>query len=178
LLLTGLGRTRRVLLSDTLLEQFDPEEIEVVFAHEVGHHVYQHTMKRMAADIVLVAAGFWLVDAILRRAADALGYPSTSLPAYADPAALSLVLLVLTVFGLMLSPALYALSRFFERQSDRYALTRTGRPDAYRSLFTKLARLNKCDVDPHPLVVWLFDDHPPIGQRLAMADEPLRKASP
>jgi STE24 endopeptidase len=79
-------------------------------------------------------------------------------------------MLVLAAFGLLLSPALNALSRFFEVQCDRYALERTGLREAYRSAFAKLARLNKSDPDPHPLVVWLFYDHPPIRQRLALAE--------
>jgi STE24 endopeptidase len=167
--LAGLGRTRRVLLGDTLLEQFTPEEIEVVFAHEVGHHVHRHLPKQVAVRVLLAATGFWLADLVLRQAAAALGYADAPRPAYADPAALPLLLLVLTGFGLLLAPAQNALSRSFERQCDRYALERTGRPDAYRSLFLKLARLNKSDPDPHPLVVWFFDDHPPIRQRLALA---------
>ena len=70
-----------------------------------------------------------------------------------------------------LSPQLQnGLSRFFEEQCDRFALLRTRQPDAYRSAFTKLAQMNKADLDPHPFVVWLFDDHPAIRQRLLMAD--------
>jgi STE24 endopeptidase len=164
--LAGLGRSRRVLLGDTLLSQFTPEEIEVVFAHEVGHHVHRHLPKMVVAGVALAAAGFWLVDLVLRRAAPALGYAG-----FDDPAALPLVLLVLTLFGLLLAPAQNAVSRLFERQCDRYALERTGLVQAYRSAFLKLARLNKTDPDPHPLVVWLFDDHPPIRQRLALASE-------
>ena len=72
----------------------------------------------------------------------------------------------------MRSPLQNAISRFYERQCDRYALARTHNPTAYRSAFWKLARLNKADPDPHPLVVWFCDDHPPIRQRLALA-EPL-----
>jgi STE24 endopeptidase len=163
--LAGLGRTRRVLLGDTLLDQFTPEEIAVVFAHEVGHHVHRHLPKLVAWSVLLSAAGFWLVDVVLHAAAGALGYA-----AFNDPAALPLVLLVLALFGLTLSPVQNALSRFFERQCDRYALERTGDRLAYRSAFVKLARLNKSDPDPHPLVAWLFYDHPPIRQRLALAD--------
>jgi len=92
------------------------------------------------------------------------------MPAYADPAALPLFMFVLMAFGLLLSPAQNALSRYFERQCDRYALMRTGLRDAYRSAFQKLARLNKADPDPHPLVVWFFEDHPPIRERLRLAD--------
>jgi STE24 endopeptidase len=89
---------------------------------------------------------------------------------FADPAALPLLMLVLTLFGLALSPPQNALSRFFERQCDRYALERTRMPEAYKTAFVKLARLNKVDPDPHPLVVLFFEDHPPIKERLAMAD--------
>jgi STE24 endopeptidase len=164
--LAGLGRTRRVLLGDTLLGEFTPEEIEVVFAHEVGHHVHRHLPKMIIAGVLLAAVGFWLVDRVLHEAAPALGYAG-----FDDPAALPLVLLVLTVLGLILAPAQNAVSRFFERQCDRYALQKTGLVQAYRSAFLKLARLNKADPDPHPLVVWLFDDHPPIRERLAMAEQ-------
>ncbi len=163
--LAGLGRTRRVLLGDTLLDQFSHDEIAVVFAHEVGHHVFHHLPKMIVGNVILAAAGFWLVDLVLRHAARSLGYP-----AYDDPAALPLVFLVLMAFGLIFMPLQNAISRRFERQCDRYALKRTGLNNAYRSAFIKLARMNKADVDPNPFVVWLFDDHPPIRERLAMAN--------
>jgi len=163
--LAGLGRTRRVLLGDTLLDQFSPEEIDVIFTHEVGHHVHRHLPKLIVLSVALAIGGLCLVDRILHLAAEPLGYG-----AFDDPAALPLLLLVLTVFGLVLSPIQNALSRFFERQCDRYALEKTRMPEAYKSAFVKLARLNKCDPDPHRLVVWFFDDHPPIKDRLAMAN--------
>jgi STE24 endopeptidase len=119
--LAGLGRTRRVLLGDTLLEGFTPEEVEVVFAHELGHHVYRHLIKNVLVSVMLATLGFWIVDVLLRAAAERLGYSGLF-----DPAALPLFLLVLTVFGLLLAPAQNALSRFYERQCDRYALERTG----------------------------------------------------
>src|SRR5262249_54596144 len=102
---------------------------------------------------------------VLRAAAGGLGYA-----AFNDPAALPLVLLVLSLFGLALSPAQNALSRFFERQCDRYALRRTQAPQAYRSAFTKLAPLNKSDPAPPPWVACLSPAPPPIRQRLALAD--------
>lgn len=163
--LAGLGRTRRVLLGDTLLDQFTPEEIEVVFAHEVGHHVHRHLVKFIAVKVVTSLAGFWLVDQLLRNLAPALGYQGLG-----DPAALPLLMLVLALFALILTPAENALSRHYERQCDRYALDRTGNVPAYQSAFTKLAQINKSDPDPHPVVAWLFYDHPPIRERLAMAD--------
>ncbi len=167
--LTGLGRTRRVLLGDTLLQDFVPEEIEVVFAHEVGHHVFAHLPKLIAWSVLTSAVGFWLVDLVVRSAGAGLGYTRFVDP-FDDPAALPLVLLVLSVFGLLLSPVQNVVSRLFERQCDQYALDRTGLRNAYLSAFTKLARINKSDPDPHPLIVWLFYDHPPIRQRLALAE--------
>jgi STE24 endopeptidase len=169
--LAGMGKTRRVLLGDTLMDHFTPEEVEVVFAHEVGHHVHRHLPKMIAISVVLSAVSFWLMDVILGPAGEALGYlPITEAQTeFKDPSALPLLLFVFMVFGLIMTPAQNALSRFFERQCDRYALDRTGHSDAYRSAFIKLARMNKADADPHPLVVWIFDDHPPIRERLAMA---------
>lgn len=165
--LAGLGRSRRVLLGDTLLAAFSPEEIDVVFAHELGHHVHRHLIKMICVRVVTSLAGFWLIDLTLRRLAPALGFSGVG-----DPAALPLLLWVLAVFGLALTPIQNALSRHFERQSDAYALARTGNRDAFRSAFLKLARMNKSDPAPHPFVEWLFYDHPAIGKRLATANAP------
>jgi STE24 endopeptidase len=84
---------------------------------------------------------------------------------------LPLLMLILTVFTMLLEPLQNAVSRHFERQSDRYALERTGAKEAYRSAFRKLARLNKDDPNPHWLEVFLFHSHQPVAQRLAMAEE-------
>jgi STE24 endopeptidase len=165
--LAGMGKSRRVLLGDTLLAEFTPEEIEVVFAHEVGHHAHGHLPKMIAIHVLLTMVSLWLADRVLHASAVPLGYPAAI-----DPAAFPLLLLVVGAFGLVMLPLKNALSRWFERQCDRYALTRTGNPAAYRSAFEKLGRLNKADADPHPALVWLLHDHPPIGDRIAMAGPP------
>ena len=162
--LAGLGSTRRVLMGDTLLEEFTPEEIEVIFAHEIGHHVYRHITKMIATGVVTSLAGFWLCDRVLVWWA---GIPTAAeAPTYTLP----LVMFTLTVFTLVLSPLQNAISRYYERQCDRYALNRTANPIAYRSAFNKLARLNKDDPDPNPIEVFLLHSHPPIAERLALAD--------
>jgi STE24 endopeptidase len=167
-MLAGLGQTRRVIMGDTLLDGFSPDEIEVVFAHEIGHHVYRHIHKLIAVGVVLSAAGFWLSDQILRTWAGigsgGSGYENLS------PASLPLVMFVLSVFGLLIEPLQNAISRHFERQCDRYALERTGLRSAYVSAFRKLAQLNKDDPSPNPLAVFLFHSHPPIAERLALAE--------
>ena len=169
-MLAGLGRTRRVLMGDTLLDQFTPDEIEVIFAHEIGHHVFRHIRKMIVSGVLFSVLGFWLCDRLLLAWAQRpVRHRSTRtrLPAGTLP----LLMLVLTVFSLLLEPLQNAISRRYERQCDRYALERTGLREAYVSAFRKLARLNKDDPDPHPLEVFLFHSHPPISERLAVAEE-------
>jgi STE24 endopeptidase len=114
--------------------------------------------------VVFSVAGFWLLDRVLVAWAGvptAADVPTSSLP---------LVMFSMTIFGLMLAPLQNVISRHYERQCDRYALTRTGLRGAYRSAFQKLARLNKDDPEPNPVEVFLLHSHPPIAERLALAD--------
>ncbi len=168
-MLAGLGRTRRVLLGDTLLKAFSPQEIQVIFAHEIGHHVFHHVRNMIAAGILYSAAGFFICDRILAAWAAGEHTPLdySQLPVYTLP----LIMLILTLFAMLLEPLQNIISRHYERQSDRYAIQRTGDKEAYISAFRKLAKLNKDDPNPHPLEVFLFHSHPPIAERLAMAEK-------
>ncbi|MEM6330594.1 MAG: M48 family metallopeptidase [Planctomycetota bacterium] len=162
-MLAGLGSTRRVLLGDTLLDSFTPAEIDMVFAHELGHHVHRHLAKLLALAGVTALLGFYLCHAALSvwtGVGDPGGWPVAALPKVA---------LLLTVFSMLIGPLQNMVSRAFERQADAYALRRTGDAGAFRSAFLKLARMNKADLDPHPLEVWLLHSHPPIRERLASA---------
>jgi STE24 endopeptidase len=168
-MLAGLGRTRRVIMGDTLLDGFTPDEIEVIFAHEIGHHVHRHIPKLIATGLLFMLAGFWMCDFVLRAwmqhvlgAVDYAALPVSSLP---------LLMFSLTAFSLVLEPLQNVLSRRYERQCDRYAIARTGFREAYSSAFRKLAVLNKDDPCPNPVAVFLFHSHPPIAERLAMAGE-------
>ena len=162
-MLAGLGRTRRVLMGDTLLDKFAPEEIEVIFAHEIGHHVHRHIPKMIGMGLLFSLLGFWVLDravvwwADVGRAAEA---PTSSLP---------LVMFAMAAFMMLLGPLQNAISRHFERQCDRYALARTANAPAYRTAFMKLAQLNKADPDPNRVEVLLLHSHPPIKERLALA---------
>jgi STE24 endopeptidase len=166
--LAGLGRTRRVLMGDTLLESFSHDEIEVIFAHEIGHHVHRHIPKMLAVVAVYGLVGLWLCDRVLVGYVGAGGesFPYSGTPTWTLP----LLMFALAVFGMLLEPLQNSISRHFERQCDRYALLRTQKPSAYRTAFTKLTRQNKADPDPHPLEVFLFHSHPPIRERLELAD--------
>jgi len=169
-MLAGIGRTRRVILGDTLLDEFAPEEIDVVFAHEVGHHVHRHIYKILLVGLILSPIMFYLFDQVLHAwliAVDgAVSYTPLSVHA------LPLLMLFFTLFGFLTEPLMNGISRHFERQADRYALDRTQHPDAYIAAFSKLAKINKADPNPHPLEVFFFHSHPPITERLAMAKEP------
>ena len=169
-MLAGLGHTRRVLLGDTLLDSFTLDELEVIFAHEIGHHVHRHIPKMLATGVLYSAAGFWCCDRLLAWWVTAHygRFDYATLPV----AALPLLMFSLTAFFLLLAPLQNAVSRRYERQCDRYALTRTGLREAYLSAFRKLERLNKGDPDPHPFEVFWLHSHPPIAERLAMAQEP------
>jgi STE24 endopeptidase len=162
-MLAGLGRTRRVLMGDTLLEEFSPDEIDVIFAHELGHHVHRHIPKMIAAGVVISLFSFWLLDRVIVSWA---GVPTA---ADAPTSALPLVMFTLTAFMMLIAPLQNAISRHYERQCDRYALVRTKNASSYRSAFLKLARLNKADMEPNPIEVFLLHSHPPIAERLALA---------
>ncbi|MEM6798029.1 MAG: M48 family metallopeptidase [Planctomycetota bacterium] len=163
-MLAGLGSTRRVLLGDTLLEKFTPAEIDLVFAHELGHHVHRHLTKLLLLSGLTAVAGFLVCHLTLTAwtgVADPAAWPVVALPKVAC---------VMTIFSLLIGPGQNVVSRHFERQADRYALRCTGDPSAFRSAFLKLARMNKADLDPHPIEVWLLHSHPPIRERLDAAE--------
>ena len=161
-MLAGLGRTRRVILGDTLLAEFSPDEIEVIFAHEIGHHVHHHIRKMMVTGGLYSLFGFWICDRLLAWYGGTVDYSTLSVHT------LPLLMFALTLLSVLLEPLQNTISRRYERQCDRYALERTGMHHAYVSAFQKLARLNKDDPNPHPLEVLLFHSHPPIAQRLAL----------
>ena len=166
-MLAGLGRTRRVLLGDTLLDGFTLDEIEVVFAHEIGHHVYRHIPKLMGLGFLYSLLGFWICDRALAAWIGPAAYDPRQMPVYALP----MLLFVLGIFSLVLGPLQNVASRHFERQCDQFALDKTGLREAYISAFRKLARLNKDDPDPPHLAVLLFHSHPPIAERIAMGEK-------
>jgi STE24 endopeptidase len=163
-MLAGLGRTRRVLLGDTLLSRMSREQVEVVFAHELGHHVHRHVPKTLfchsLASVVLFALVYLVLNPFSGPDSDLVQQAVMRLP---------LMALVLSVFTFCLKPVFCAVSRHFEVQSDKYALARTGNPEHFATAFEILAEQNLADPDPPRWVVWLYYDHPPIHQRIALA---------
>jgi len=164
--LTGLGSTRRIILADTLLDNYSPEEIEAVLAHELGHHVHRHILKSILVQAAITFVGFWAADFTLHYAVDQHMFEQLS-----DFANLPLLALVSVVLSFLLMPVLNAYSRFNERQADRYAFESTASVEPFISSINKLAEQNLAERAPSKWVEWFFHSHPSISRRLAAAEE-------
>jgi STE24 endopeptidase len=164
--LTGLGATRRIILADTLLDNYSPEEIEAVLAHELGHHVHRHILKSIAVQAGITLFGFWVANVVLHLAIDRWHMFETM----SDFANLPLLVLVSTVLSFVLMPALNAYSRFNERQADRYAFRSIRSVNPFISSMNKLADQNLAERTPSKWIEWLFHSHPAISRRVAAAE--------
>ena len=164
--LTGLGATRRIILADTLLDHYSADEIEAVLAHELGHHVHRHILKSISVQAGITLFGFWLANEVLRYAVDRRHMFET----LSDFANLPLLILVSTVLGFLLMPALNAYSRFNERQADRYCFQSVASVEPFISSMNKLAEQNLAERNPSGWVEWLFHSHPAIAKRIAAAE--------
>ena len=162
--LTGIGQTRRIIISDTLLAEHSDDEIEVILAHELAHHVHRDIWKGIALETVLIALGFYLADRVLTRFAMSFG-----LTGKGDIAALPLLLLAGGAVSLALMPVANALSRAHERRADRYALEMTKNVAAFVSAMKRLGAQNLAEERPSRLVQILFYTHPPISARIDAA---------
>ncbi|MGH2600474.1 MAG: M48 family metallopeptidase [Dehalococcoidia bacterium] len=164
-MVAGLGRTQRIILGDTLLEGFTPEEIEVVVAHEVAHYRHRDLWKGIGVSAALNLVGLFIASRVLDALAD-----RGSLEGPADIAALPVLLLSLGVYGLIVLPLGNAYSRRRESLADRAALQATGLAGPFISAMRRLASLNLANPAPHPLVEAVFYSHPSISRRIAMAE--------
>jgi len=164
--LMGLGNTRRIVLGDTMLDRYTPDEIEVVLAHELGHHVHHDLWKLIISQSILTLGGLYLVNLALHWAVDTQHYYLR----LADPATMPFLLLVTAVFGLVVMPISNGLSRAVEYHADEYALQSTKMVGAFKSAMTRLANQNLADIEPSPLIEFLFHNHPAISKRLKHAD--------
>jgi Zn-dependent protease with chaperone function len=164
--LTGLGATRRIILADTLLDNYSADEIEAVLAHELGHHVHRHILKSIAVQAGITLIGFWAANWILHYTVDRMHMFET----LSDFANLPLLALVSIVLSLLVLPALNAYSRYNERQADRYAFCSIPKVDPFISSMNKLAQQNLAERSPSKWVEWFFHSHPAISRRVAAAE--------
>lgn len=163
--LTGLGNTRRIILADTLLQNYSHDEIEAVLAHELGHHVHGHIFKSILLQMAVTFVGFWTANEVLRYAT----YQAHMFDMLSDFANLPLLAMVSAALSLILMPALNAYSRFNERQADRYCWKSVRSVDPFITAMDKLSTQNLSEKTPSRLVEILFHSHPAISRRIAAA---------
>jgi STE24 endopeptidase len=161
----GIGTSRRIILGDTLVNEFSDDEIETVVAHELGHYVHRHILIGLLVGAVSSFLGLFIASRAYAWSLAWFGFSSTS-----QFAALPLLALWLSLFGLVTTPLGNMLSRYHERQADAYAIRVTQRPDAFASALRKLGTTNLADPSPHPLVEFLFYSHPSLARRLRAAE--------
>lgn len=161
--LAGIGRTRRILLSDTLLAEHSDDEIEVILAHELAHHVYHDIWTSLTLESGRLLLGFYVAHRAMGAAGGWFGVAS------GDVAGLPIVVLALGTVSVALAPLANAFSRSHERRADRYALRMTRNAAAFSSAMKRLAAQNLAEERPSRLVEVLFYTHPPIAARIAAA---------
>jgi STE24 endopeptidase len=157
---TGLGKSKRILLGDTLLDNYSNDEIETVVAHELGHYKKKHIIKNI---LISTAASFGTLFVIAYLYNISLGW--FGFTRIQDVAALPILSVWAMMIGLIETPLSNILSRRFEYEADEYAVTVTGKASAFISTLNKLTDQNLGDKNPHPFVEWFFYSHPSITNR-------------
>ncbi len=163
-MLAGLGNTRRIIISDTLLQQYAPGEIEVVLAHELGHHLHRDIPKLIAVQAVIFLLAFYLSDVVLKASLTPLAFQGI-----ADVAAFPLLVLSLAIFGLAMTPLVNTYSRYLEASADKTAVELTANPQAFVTAMAKLTEQNLAVAQPSRWVEVLFCDHPSYTKRVNLA---------
>jgi len=160
----GMGKTKRIILGDTLLDRFTHDEIETVLAHEIGHYKHLDIWKQLVFGAIFSIVTFWAGFQIIRTLVPSFGYQGAS-----DVLGMPILFLIFYACGLIVSPASNAYSRHAERRADQFALEHTGNRQAFISAMEKLSETNLADPNPHPIIEFLLYDHPAIQKRIEFA---------
>lgn len=164
-LVAGAGQSRRVFIAAELMRDWSDEEIAVVVAHELAHHAHHDLWRTLALDVGVLSAGFWAAGRVLVLRDGAAGVVPV------DLAALPVVALTTSAVWLASAPIRHALSRRQERRADAFALTLTGRADAFQAAIRRLAAQHLAEERPSRLTQWLFHRHPSAAERLRLAED-------
>ena len=158
---TGIGRSKRIILGDTLLDNFSDDEIETVIAHEMGHYKKKHIIKGIMFSTASSFFTFFIIAKLYETTLHIFGFSSLE-----QVAAIPLLFLWAMIVGLILTPLGNIFSRKHEYEADEYAIEVTGKPDSFISTLEKLTEQNLGDKTPHPFVEWFFYSHPSISKRI------------
>jgi STE24 endopeptidase len=161
----GLGRSRRVVIADTLLAEFTPGEVDAVVAHELGHHVHRDVQRLLLGNAVLMWVGLFVAS---RLAAGAM--PVLSLPSLAYVPGYPVVFFIVELFFLLMSPLLNWWSRRLEHGADRFALQLTGDSAAFAAAMRRLGCQNLIELCPPRWSEVMLASHPALGRRIAHAE--------
>lgn len=161
---TGLGKTKRIILGDTLLETFTEREIETVFAHELGHYKRGHIVKNILISLFGTFIGLFIMSQIYIKLLPVFGFSHPW-----EIGALPLLAIIAAVYSFLTSPITAGISRKFEFEADRYAIDTTRDPLALESTMKKLAEQNLANDEPNRLVEFWTYSHPSIKRRIEAA---------
>ncbi|MGB5288502.1 MAG: M48 family metallopeptidase [Ignavibacteriaceae bacterium] len=163
---TGLGKTKRIILGDTLLEKYSVEEIETVIAHELGHYKKKHIVKNILIGTASSFLTLFVIALLYQNSLSWFGFDSII-----QVSAVPLLALWSMLIGIIQSPLGNILSRKFEYEADEYAVIETKNPLAFKNTLEKLTEQNLGDKEPHPFVEWFFYSHPSIKNRINAIDK-------
>ena len=167
---TGIGKSKRILLGDTLLENYSKDEIETVIAHELGHYKRKHIIKNIIIGTFASFLTLFLISVFYKISIQWFGFDKITLIA-----ALPILSLWIMLIGLIQTPLTNMLSRKYEYEADEYAVSSTRKPVSFKSTLAKLTEQNLGDKDPHPFIEWFFYSHPSIKNRLSALEEFAKK---
>lgn len=159
--LCGWGLTKRILLSDTLLQEYTDEEIEATLAHELLHYKRRHFWKLNFYNFIFTLLGFGIINIFLQRAAGG-GY----IKQIDDLRAFPILAIVFIIYNLAITPLQNYISRRYEAEADYGAINLIKNPGALANLIRKLSLQNLSDPQPSPLIKFFFYDHPPANERI------------
>jgi STE24 endopeptidase len=158
---TGIGKSKRILLGDTLLDNYTSDEIETVIAHELGHYYHKHILKNIVFGTVTSFLTLYLIAFLYNISLLWFGFENI-----VQISALLVLSLWAMLIGLLETPISSAISRKYEYEADKYAIKATGKPDDFIRTLEKLNEQNLGDKEPHPFVEWFFYSHPSIKKRI------------
>lgn len=161
----GLGPTKRIVLWDTIIAKMSHDELQFVMAHEMGHYVLHHMWKGLAFFLALLFGVLWLAQRAVEAATWRWG-PSWGFDVLHDPAAVPLLLLVVSVFFFLLTPLINGFTRHYEHQADVFSLELTHLNDSGARAFVKMAEDSKVLPDPDPFIRFWRYSHPPLAERI------------
>ena len=163
---TGLGKTKRIILGDTLLENYSIEEIETVVAHELGHYKKKHILKNILIGTASSFLTLFVIAILYQNSLDLFGFKEIT-----QVSAIPLLALWSMIIGVITTPLGNILSRKFEFEADEYAVLETQNPVAFKETLEKLTDQNLGDKLPHPFIEWFFYSHPSIKNRINAIDK-------